>query len=72
KLVDSYLSNPHFGERWARHWLDLARYADNKGYIGVGVDRTYPFAWTYRDWVVNAFNRDMPYDEFLRLQLAAD
>ncbi|HMP15663.1 MAG TPA: PSD1 and planctomycete cytochrome C domain-containing protein [Gemmatales bacterium] len=72
KLVDSYLSNPHSGERWARHWLDLARYADNKGYIGVGVDRTYPFAWTYRDWVVNAFNRDMPYDEFLRLQLAAD
>lgn len=72
RLIDGYLKSPHFGERWARHWLDLARYADNKGYIGVGVDRTYPFAWTYRDWVVNSLNRDMPYDEFLRLQLAAD
>lgn len=72
KVVDRYLASPHFGERWARHWLDLARYADNKGYIGVGVDRTYPFAWTYRDWVVGAFNRDLPYDEFLRDQLAAD
>ena len=72
KVVDAYLAKPQFGERWARHWLDLARYADNKGYIGVGVDRTYPFAWTYRDWVVSAFNRDLPYDEFLRDQLAAD
>ncbi|HQR05802.1 MAG TPA: PSD1 and planctomycete cytochrome C domain-containing protein [Gemmatales bacterium] len=72
KVVDRYLASPHFGERWARHWLDLARYADNKGYIGVGVDRTYPFAWTYRDWVVAAFNRDLPYDEFLKDQLAAD
>jgi hypothetical protein len=72
KVVDRYLASPHFGERWARHWLDLARYADNKGYIGVGVDRTYPFAWTYRDWVVNSFNGDMPYDRFLICQLAAD
>jgi hypothetical protein len=72
KVLDRYLALPHFGERWARHWLDLARYADNKGYIGVGVDRTYPYAWTYRDWVVNAFNQDMPYDRFLVCQLAAD
>lgn len=72
RVLDRLLSSPHFGERWARHWLDLARYADNKGYIGVGVDRTYPFAWTYRDWVVNAFNRDLAYDQFLSLQLAAD
>lgn len=72
KIVDRYLNSPQFGERWARHWLDLARYADNKGYIGVGVDRTYPFAWTYRDWVINAFNRDLPYDQFLTAQLAAD
>lgn len=72
RVIDRLLSSPQFGERWARHWLDLARYADNKGYIGVGVDRTYPFAWTYRDWVVGAFNRDLPYDQFLSYQLAAD
>lgn len=72
RIVDRYLASPQFGERWARHWLDLARYADNKGYIGVGVDRTYPFAWTYRDWVVNSFNSDLPYDQFLVAQLAAD
>ncbi|MBL8824566.1 MAG: PSD1 domain-containing protein [Planctomycetia bacterium] len=72
KWIDKVLVSPQFGERWARHWLDLARYADNKGYIGVGVDRTYPFAWTYRDWVVNAFNQDMPYDQFLSYQIAAD
>lgn len=72
KWIDKMLSSSQFGERWARHWLDLARYADNKGYIGVGVDRTYPFAWTYRDWVVNAFNQDMPYDQFLSYQIAAD
>lgn len=72
RVIDRLLNSPQFGERWARHWLDLARYADNKGYIGVGVDRTYPFAWTYRDWVVGAFNRDLPYDQFLSYQLAAD
>jgi hypothetical protein len=71
-VVDRYLASSHFGERWGRHWLDLARYADNKGYIGVNVDRSYPFAWTYRDWVVNALNQDMPYDRFLVCQLAAD
>lgn len=72
KVIDRYLCSPHFGERWARHWLDLARYADNKGYIGVNVDRSYPFAWTYRDWVINAFNQDLAYDRFLICQLAAD
>jgi len=55
-LVRSLLDSPHFGERWARHWMDLARYADNKGYIGVGVDRTYPYAYTYRDWLIHSFN----------------
>jgi cytochrome c553 len=72
ELVDQLLASPHFGERWARHWLDLARYADNRGYVGVGVDRTYPFAYTFRDYVVRAFNRDLPYDQFLREQIAAD
>ena len=72
KLVNRLLDSPHFGERWARHWLDLARYADNRGYIGVGVDRTYPYAYTFRDWVIQSFNNDLPYDKFLTYQIAAD
>jgi len=72
KLVNKLLNSPHFGERWARHWLDLARYADNRGYIGVGVDRTYPYAYTFRDWVIQSFNSDLPYDKFLTYQIAAD
>ena len=71
KLVDSLLAAPAFGERWARHWLDVARYSDTKGYV-FQEERRYPYAYTYRDWVVNAFNKDLPYDQFLRLQLAAD
>jgi mono/diheme cytochrome c family protein len=72
KAVDRLLESPRYGERWARHWMDVARYADSKGYIGVGVDRSYPFAYTYRDWLIRAFNSDVPYDRFLMLQLAAD
>ena len=72
KLVNKLLESPHFGERWARHWLDLARYADDRGYIGVGVDRTYPYAYTFRDWVIQSFNNDLPYDKFLTYQIAAD
>jgi hypothetical protein len=72
QLVDELLASPRFGQRWGRHWLDLARYADERGYIGVGVDRVYPFAWTYRDYVIAAFNRDLPYDRFLQEQIAAD
>ncbi len=72
KLVDHLLESSHFGERWARHWLDLARYADNRGYVGVGVDRTYPYAYTYRDWVIKSFNKDLPYNKFLTYQIAAD
>ena len=72
KLVNKLLDSSHFGERWARHWLDLARYADNRGYIGVGVDRTYPYAYTFRDWVIQSFNSDLPYDKFLTYQIAAD
>ncbi len=71
KLVDRLMAAPAFGERWGRHWLDVARYADTKGYV-FQEERRYPYAYTYRDWVVNAFNRDLPYDQFLRLQLAAD
>jgi cytochrome c553 len=71
KFVDRLLAAPAFGERWARHWLDVARYSDTKGYV-FQEERRYPYAYTYRDWVVNAFNRDLPYDQFLRLQLAAD
>ncbi len=71
ELVEEFLSSPHFGERWARHWLDISRYADTKGYVFTE-DRTYPDAWKYREWLINAFNGDMPYDRFLMLQLAAD
>ncbi len=71
KFVDRLMADPAFGERWGRHWLDVARYSDTKGYV-FQEERRYPYAYTYRDWVVNAFNKDLPYDQFLRLQLAAD
>ena len=71
RLVDRLLADPRHGERWARHWMDLARYADTKGYV-FQEDRNYPFAWTYRDWLVNSLNEDMPYDRFVSLQIAAD
>ncbi|MCS6977480.1 MAG: PSD1 and planctomycete cytochrome C domain-containing protein [Gemmatales bacterium] len=72
RLVDRLLASPHFGERWGRHWLDVARYANERGYVGVNVDRTYPFAYAYRDWVIRAFNEDRSYKDFILLQLAAD
>jgi len=72
RLVDELLGDVAFGERWARHWLDVARYADTKGYLAGGVERKYPFSFTYRDWVTTAFNDDMPYDDFLRYQIAGD
>ncbi len=71
KLVDSLLASPHFGERWARHWLDVARYADTKGYT-FEESREYPYAYTYRDWTIRAFNADLPFDKFLIYQIAAD
>ncbi|MEY4402943.1 MAG: hypothetical protein RIR91_978, partial [Verrucomicrobiota bacterium] len=71
QLVDRLLAAPAFGERWGRHWLDVARYADTKGYV-FEEERRYAYAYTYRDWVVGAFNADMPYDRFLKLQIAAD
>jgi hypothetical protein len=67
RLVDSLLASPHFGERWARHWLDVARYADTSGYQ---IDRPRPFAYMFRDWVIDAFNDDMPFDQFTIEQLA--
>lgn len=69
RRVDELLSSPHFGERWGRHWLDLARYADSSGYQ---VDRERPWAWVYRDWVIRSFNDDQPFDEFTLWQLAGD
>ncbi len=72
RLVDRLLASPHYGERWGRHWLDVARYADTKGYLPGGVERRYPFSFTYRDYVIRAFNQDKPYDEFLIEQIAGD
>jgi hypothetical protein len=71
-LVERYLASPHYGERWARHWLDVARYADTKGYVYGREEVEFVHAHVYRDWVVRALNADMPYDRFLRMQLAAD
>lgn len=72
KLVEQYLASPQYGEQWARHWLDVARYSDTKGYVYAREERFWVHAWRYRDWVVDALNEDMPYDRFLMLQLAAD
>ncbi|MBL8864369.1 MAG: DUF1549 domain-containing protein, partial [Planctomycetia bacterium] len=69
KVVDRLLASPHYGERWGRHWLDLVRYADT---AGDNSDHPLPHAWRYRNWVIDAFNRDQPYDEFLREQIAGD
>lgn len=69
KVVDRLLASPHFGERWGRHWLDKARYADSDGYEK---DRNRPNAWRYRDWVVKAINQDLPFDQFTIQQLAGD
>lgn len=70
-LIDELLSSPAYGERWARHWMDVARYADTQGY-NFDRDNRYPFAFTYRDWLIHAFNEDMPFDRFIKLQIAAD
>jgi len=69
KLVDHLLASPAFGERWGRHWLDLARFAESDGYEN---DNLRPNAWRYRDWVIQAFNADMPFDRFTEEQLAGD
>ena len=69
RLVDRLLASPHFGERWGRHWLDMARYADSDGYEK---DRARPNAWRYRDWVLDAINRDLSFDQFTVEQIAGD
>ncbi|HTL29065.1 MAG TPA: PSD1 and planctomycete cytochrome C domain-containing protein [Tepidisphaeraceae bacterium] len=72
KVVDRLLASPHYGERWGRYWLDTARYSDTTGAEDKKGEYRYPFAWTYRDYVINAFNSDKPYDQFIKEQLAAD
>ena len=72
KVVDRLLDSPRYGERWGRYWLDVARYADTKGDTPAREDPRYPFAWTYRDYVIDAFNTDKPYNQFIVEQLAAD
>lgn len=72
RLIDQLLNSKQYGEHWARHWLDIARYADTKGYVYAREERFWVHAWSYRDWVIDAINRDLPYDRFLLLQLAAD
>jgi hypothetical protein len=69
RLVDRYLDSPHYGERWARHWLDVVRFGESQGFER---NKFRPNAWRYRDWVVEAFNADLPYDDFIRWQIAGD
>ncbi len=71
KVVDRLLASPRYGERWGRHWLDVARYADTKGYV-FNQEKRYPYSYTYRDYVIGAFNDDLPYDRFVVEQIAAD
>ena len=68
-LIDEVLDSPHYGERWARHWLDLVRFGETHGFE---TNRERPNAWRYRDWVIAAFNQDLPYDEFVRHQIVGD
>jgi hypothetical protein len=69
KVVDRLLASPRYGEKWGRHWLDVARYADS---TGADEDHRYPYAWRYRDYVIGAFNRDLPYNQFVTEQIAGD
>jgi hypothetical protein len=70
RMVERYLASPHYGERWGRHWLDVAGYADSNGYFHADTDR--PLAYRYRDWVIRAVNADKPYDRFITEQIAGD
>ena len=72
KLVEKLLASPRYGEKWGRHWLDVARYADGKGYTLPDQSGLIPHAWSYRDYVIRSFNEDKPYNEFVMQQLAAD
>ncbi len=70
--IDRLLASPRYGERWGRHWLDVVRYADARDLIQLPAESDFREAWRYRDWVVDAFNRDLPYTEFIRYQVAGD
>jgi len=72
RLIERLLASPHYGEQWARHWLDVARYSDTKGYVYAREEKNWVHATPYRDWVVRSLNADMSYDRFLLLQLSAD
>ncbi len=72
RVIERLLGSPHYGERWGRYWLDVARYADTKGYLVANEERRFPFSYTYRDYVIRAFNEDLPYDQFVIQQIAAD
>jgi Protein of unknown function (DUF1553)/Protein of unknown function (DUF1549)/Planctomycete cytochrome C/Concanavalin A-like lectin/glucanases superfamily len=72
RVIDRLLASPQYGERWGRHWLDVVRYADARDLIQLPAESDFREAWRYRDWVVTAFNRDLPYPEFLRGQIAGD
>ncbi|QDT05671.1 Planctomycete cytochrome C [Rubripirellula lacrimiformis] len=72
RIVDRLLASPQFGERWGRHWLDVARYAESNGDDGLGRNASFPHAWRYRDYVIDAINRDVPYDRFITEQIAGD
>ncbi len=71
RLIDRLLASPHYGERWGRHWMDVARFAEDNP-TSEATNPPYPFAWRYRDWIIDAVNKDVPYDRFVKLQLAAD
>lgn len=71
KLIDRLLASPQYGQRWGRYWLDVARYGEDNP-TTEATNPAYPFAWRYRDWVIEALNKDVPYDQFVKLQLAAD
>jgi hypothetical protein len=71
RLVDKLLASEHYGERWGRHWMDVARFGEDNP-TSEATNPPYPFAWRYRDWIIEAVNKDIPYDQFVKLQLAAD
>ena len=71
KLIDRLLASEHYGERWGRHWMDVARFGEDNP-TSEATNPPYPFAWRYRDWIIEAINQDVPYDRFVKLQLAAD
>src|SRR5437867_5513311 len=72
RVVDRLLASSHYGERWGRYWLDVARYSDTKGYVYDREEKRFVHSHVYRDWVIRSLNEDLPYDQFLLQQIAAD